>query len=104
MAHRVSRRVEAFELDGLANLDHVACADAAIHVRDATFRVLACAMTAGAGGLDHAFVATCMIAVLMRVEYLRDRPPIPVRHRQALADNPADRSPALRHVSGQAIR
>ena len=73
MAHRVSGRVQAFELDGLADVDDIAGAHAAVHVRDALTGVLV-GNDLGTGRPDHALVAARMVPVLVGVQDLSDMP------------------------------
>src|SRR5262250_3349243 len=74
VAHCVSRRIQAFELDGLADLDDIAGAQPAIDARDPVLRVGMC-QHLGAGRRDYLLVAAGVVAVLMGVEDLCDRPP-----------------------------
>ena len=65
MAHRVARRVEALELDGLAHLDDVTGTNAAIHVGNSSTGIFV-----GNDGsprrLDDALVAAFSVDYLMR--------------------------------------
>jgi hypothetical protein len=78
----VPRRVEALELDCAADFDHVAFRQAPVHAADAARR-------AGVrhhlrmGRADQAGVAAGVIAMLVGVEDLRDRPPARLRCIQA---------------------
>ena len=73
MAHRVTRRIEAFELDGLADFDHIARAQPAAHLRDLVLGI-GVRQYRRLGGRDHLLVAAGVVAVLVRVEDLRDVP------------------------------
>ena len=73
MAHRMPRRVEAFELDGLADLDDIAGAQSATHLRDAVLGIdVGEHRRLGRG--DHLLIATGVVAVLVGIEDLRDGP------------------------------
>src|SRR5437016_11432244 len=69
MRHRMARRVEAFELDGLTDLNDIAGPEAAI---DALDLVLGAGMSQqfGMRRADHLFVAAGMVAVMVGVEHL----------------------------------
>ena len=73
MAHRVAGRVEAFELDRLADLDDVAGLEAARHAGDLVLGV-GVGQHLGAGRRDHLGIAADMVAVLVGVEDLGDGP------------------------------
>ena len=73
VAHGVAGRVHAFELDGLADLDHVAGLDAAIHAGNARAGTVM-RDHLGPGRGDDGRIAAGMVVVLVRVENLRDLP------------------------------
>jgi hypothetical protein len=73
MAHGVARRVEAFELDRLADLDDIAGAKPAVDALDPVPRI-GMRQELRAGGGDHRGIAAGVVAMLMRVENLRDAP------------------------------
>ena len=76
-------RVHAFELDRLADLDHVARLHAAIDAGDARAgAVVRDDLRAGRG--DHRRVAAGVVVVLVGVEDLRDLPALDARRVQAL--------------------
>ena len=75
MAHRVTRRIEHFQLHRLADLDDVARPEPSIDTGNALPRVLVCEQL-GAGRRNHSAVAAGVIAVLMRVQDLRDLPAV----------------------------
>ena len=85
MAHRVSRRIEALEFDGLADLDDVTRANAAIHIRN-SFAGVFVRNDFRTRGIYDALVATRVVGMLMRVEDLRDRPATLIRHVQTLRE------------------
>ena len=76
-------RIEALQFNGFADLDDIAGANAAVHVWNAApgicVRDNLCA-----GSRYHRLVATRVIAVLMRVEDLRDVPASLLCGRKAL--------------------
>lgn len=77
MAHRVSGRIEALEVNGLADVEDVTGADAAAHVWNATTGIFMCNDLC-ARRIDHSLVATDVIAMLMGIQDLGDLPaPIP---------------------------
>src|SRR4030095_13844581 len=78
-----ARRVHAFELDGLADLDHVAGLHAAIHAGDARAGTVV-RDHLGAGRRDDGRVAAGVVVVLVRVEDLRDLPALGLGGSQAL--------------------
>ena len=69
VAHRVTGRVEALELDALAYADDVAAAQPPRHVWDRGVRMR---QQRGAGRCDDVVVAADVVVVLMRVEDLGD--------------------------------
>src|SRR5437762_3549036 len=71
MRHRMARRVEAFQFDGLADLDDVTGLEAAV---DALDLVLGAGMRQqfGVRRADDLIVAAGMVAVMVRVQHLRD--------------------------------
>ena len=78
----VAGRVQAFQIHGLADFDDVAGAQAPIHAGDAILGVPV-RQYLGAGGRHHRLVAADVIAVLVGVEDLRDRPAFFLRAGQA---------------------
>ena len=68
----------------LADLDHVAGLDAAIHAGDARAGAVV-RDHLGAGGSDHGRIAAGVVVVLVRVENLRDLPALRLGGGQALA-------------------
>src|SRR5437763_256036 len=83
MRHRVARRVEAFELDTLADFDDIAGLETSV---DALDLVLGAGMRQqfGMGRADDLVVAAGMVAMMMRVEYLGDVPALGFGRGQAL--------------------
>lgn len=73
VAHRVAGRVQAFQFDVPADLDHVPGLHAAVHAFDLA-RGLVVRDHLGAGGRHHGRVAAGVVVVLVRVEDLRDLP------------------------------
>ena len=73
MAHRVARRVHAFELDGPADLDQVAGLDAAVHPGNARAGFVVRNHLRTRGG-HHGGVAAGVVMMLVGVEDLRDLP------------------------------
>jgi hypothetical protein len=82
MRHRVARRVEAFQFDAAADLDHVAGVQAPV---DALNLVLGIGVRQelGAGRRNDLVVAAGMVAVMVRVEDLGDVPTLGLGRRQA---------------------
>ena len=73
MAQGVPRCVQAFQLDGLADLDHIARPYTAVHAADAA-GCLVMGNHLGSGGRHHGCVATRVVEVLVGVEQLGDLP------------------------------
>src|SRR6516162_3002405 len=82
VAHRVARRIQTFELDGPADLDHVASAQSAAHFRDLVLRIRM-RQHRGAGRGNHLLVAAGAVAMLVRVEDLPDGPTLGLGGREA---------------------
>src|SRR5690606_23486674 len=85
VAHRVAGRVEAFELHAAGDAAHVGVAYAARHRGNAGAGILV-RDHGRAGGLDHALVAAGMVAMLVGIEDLRDRPAALARDGEAAAE------------------
>ena len=85
MAHRVTGRVHAFEIDGCADLDDIARADAAVHVRYTRAGIPVRDNFRIRGG-DHALVAADVVAVLVRIHDLGDSPAPFLCHGEAFAE------------------
>src|SRR5271169_1753845 len=73
VTHRVARRIQTFELDRLADLDYIAGAQSAAHLRDLVLRV-GMRQHRGASRSNHLLVAAGVVAMLMGVEDLPDGP------------------------------
>src|SRR5256885_1992574 len=82
MRHRMARRVEAFQFDGLADLDDVTGLEAAVNALDL---VLGAGMRQqfGVRRADDLIVAAGMVAVMVRVQHLRDAPALCLRGGEA---------------------
>ena len=82
MRHRMARRVEAFQFDGLADLDDVTGLEAAVNALDL---VLGAGMRQqfGVRRADDLIVAAGMVAVMVRVQHLRDVPVLCLRSGEA---------------------
>ena len=83
MAHRVTRRVHALELDALADLDDVAGLDPSVYARDEPGGAMV-RDHLGAGGRHHGRVAADVVVVLVGVQDLGDLPALDPGGRQCL--------------------
>ena len=83
MAHGVTGRVQRLELDSLADLDDIPGTEPARHARDLVLRVLV-REDLGAGLRNHRIVPAGVVAMLVRVQDLRDGPALILRSLQAL--------------------
>jgi hypothetical protein len=79
----MTRRVQAFELDGLAYLDHVAGAQSAAHLRDPVLGIDV-RQHRGFGRRDHLLVSAGMVTMLVRIEDLGDGPALRLGGGEAL--------------------
>ncbi len=83
VAHRVSRRVEAFELHRLPDFDHIARTKAAVDPRDLISRIFVCEQPRTGGG-NHGAITSGVIAVLVCIQDLSDIPAFTFSRFQAL--------------------
>ena len=81
MAHRMARRIEAFELNCLTYLNHLTRSQATIHAWDLVPRIYM-RQYLSASCRNHLLVAAGVIGVLMGVENLRDGPPLGLGSRE----------------------
>ena len=73
MAHGMTRCIERFQLDRLADFDDIAGAETTVDVGNGPFGV-GVGKQFGASGGNHLLVAAGMITMLMGVHYLSDVP------------------------------
>ncbi len=83
MRSRVAGRIQHLELYGAAHLDHIAARESSIHTADSSGRAGMREHTRVRSG-DDAGVAIGVIAMLVRVQDLRDAEATGTRRRQAL--------------------